>query len=63
MDTLFATTRSDYEIERGKPMPSFNHGTIQANLLVALINRFRVKFRFTSETSLDLAGWPSTPTF
>jgi len=42
-------------------MPSLNHGTIQANSLVALINRFRARFRFTSETSLDLAGWSSTP--
>lgn len=27
-----ATVLSDYEIERNKPIPSFNHGAIQANL-------------------------------
>ena len=26
---------SDYEEERGKPLPSFNHGTIQADLIIA----------------------------
>ena len=60
MDTLVAT-QSDYEIERGKPMPSLNHGTIQINVGVALVNRYRHQYRFTSETSLDLEGWPSTP--
>jgi hypothetical protein len=24
---------SQYEIERNKPMPSFNHGSVQANLI------------------------------
>lgn len=60
MDTLIATL-SDYEIERGKPMPSLNHGLIQANVLIALISRYRSLFRFASETSLDLSGWLSTP--
>jgi len=60
MDTLVAT-RSEYEIERGKPMPSLNHGTIQLNTGAALVGRYRKQFRFTSETSLDLAGWSSTP--
>ena len=60
MDTLVAT-QPDYETERGKPMPSLNHGTIQANAIVALVNRYRHQYRFTSETSLDLEGWPSTP--
>lgn len=56
MDTLV-----EYEIERGKPTPSLNHGTIQMNAGVALVNRYRAKYRFTSETSLDLDGWPGTP--
>jgi Uma2 family endonuclease len=60
MDTLTAPL-SDYEIERGKPMPSFNHGGIQTNALVAFATRYRSKFRFNSETSLELEGWSSTP--
>ena len=56
MDTLV-----EYEIERGKPIPSLNHGTIQMNAGVALVNRYRAKYRFASETSLDLDGWPGTP--
>ncbi len=60
MDTLVATL-SDYEIERGKPMPSFNHSAIQLNTGIALASRYRTKYRFTSETSLELEGWGSTP--
>ena len=52
---------SDYEIERGKPMPSFNHGAIQSNAQFAFMSRYRDRFRFTTETSLELDGWPSTP--
>ncbi|MBI5916307.1 MAG: Uma2 family endonuclease [Bacteroidetes bacterium] len=56
-----ATTEiSNYELERNKPMPSFNHGTIQANLIMELAE-FRNKFRITSETSLNLDQWPSVP--
>lgn len=63
LDTMVATAAelSDYEIEREKPMPSFNHGSIQLNTAIALGSRYRATFRFTSETSLDLEGWPSTP--
>jgi Uma2 family endonuclease len=60
MDTLVETL-SDYEIERGKPMPSLNHGLIQTNIAVALASRYRSSFSFSSETSLDLDEWPSTP--
>lgn len=60
MDTL-VTAHSDYETERGKPMPSFNHSAIQLNIGIALAARYRTKFRFTSETSLELEGWGSTP--
>ena len=60
MGTLVETL-SEYEIERGKPMPSLNHGSIQLNAGMALASRYRNLYRFTSETSLDLDGWPSTP--
>lgn len=43
---------SEYEIERGKPMPSFNHGMIQANLITEFA-RSR-DYRPVSEVTLDL---------
>lgn len=60
MDTLVKAI-SDYETERGKPMPSFNHSAIQLNAGIALASRYRAKYRFTSETCLELEGWSSTP--
>lgn len=60
MDT-FVAPFTDYETERGKPMPSFNHSAIQVNAVIALASRYRTKYRFTSETSLELEGWGSTP--
>lgn len=37
MDTVAMTyPEMDYETERNKPMPSFNHGSIQANLIVRI---------------------------
>lgn len=52
---------TDYETERGKPTPSLNHGSIQANLLAELLYAYRKQYRIVSEISLDLAGWSSTP--
>jgi Uma2 family endonuclease len=60
MDTLTAPL-SDYEIERGKPMPSLNHGLIQGYTYFALVSRYRGQFSFSMETSLELNGWGSTP--
>lgn len=33
-------TLSDYEIERGKPMPSKNHAIVQKRLIVAISSRY-----------------------
>lgn len=46
----------DYEKERGKPMPSFNHGVVQANLIVAL--NFACRDRFLIASELSLASEP-----
>ncbi|MDW8466359.1 MAG: putative molybdenum carrier protein [Chloroherpetonaceae bacterium] len=40
MEPQATESLSDYELERGKPMPNFNHGYIQANLIVALRARY-----------------------
>jgi Uma2 family endonuclease len=58
--TAAVANLSEYEIERDKPMPSYNHSTIQANLIMALAI-FRQRFRIQSELSLDLKDWPSVP--
>ena len=52
---------SEYEIERNKPMPSFNHGLVQGNLITLLNNIGKKRFDVVSELSLDLAAWPSVP--
>ncbi len=54
-------TLSDYEIERHKPMPSYNHSIVQGNLITELNVRYRQKYSFASELSLDLSDWPSVP--
>jgi Uma2 family endonuclease len=48
-----------YEEERGKPMPSYNHGAIELNLGTELSkNR---SFRVLCELTLDIHGKPYTP--
>lgn len=44
---------SEYETERGKPMPSKNHSIIQSNLLVTLAVNYGRQYRFLSEISLE----------
>jgi Uma2 family endonuclease len=51
---------SEYEVERGKPMPSKNHSYTQTNLIVALA-QFKKRFRTTSELSLTLPTLRATP--
>lgn len=55
------TALSQYEIERRKPMPSFNHGSVQTNLGSEIRNRYKNQYRVVSELSLDLSDWPSVP--
>lgn len=52
MDTTLAL--SEYEIERGKPMPSKNHAIVQANLLLAIQPKYASRFRVLPEINLDL---------
>ncbi len=57
------TIETDYETERGKPMPSINHSVIQIKLGTALQNHYGKKFTIGSETDLDLpkATRPTVP--
>ena len=60
METL-APEISDYELERGKPMPSFNHSIVQLNIGFELKTRYRKQFRFASEINIDVAGRVMVP--
>lgn len=43
---------SEYEQERGKPMPSFNHGVVQANLVFLFKLNYGETHRTLSEVTL-----------
>jgi Uma2 family endonuclease len=45
---------SDYEIERGKPMPDKNHAFVQGNLLVQMFLKYSARFRVLPEINLGL---------
>ncbi|MDO7852794.1 Uma2 family endonuclease [Hymenobacter convexus] len=60
METL-ALEISDYELERGKPMPSINHSAIQLNIGFELKTRYREQFRFLSEINVAIAGRVMVP--
>lgn len=47
---------SEYEIERGKPMPSKNHSLLQSNLMGLLWSKYRNEFSVMPELSLALPG-------
>ncbi len=54
-------TRSAYELERGKPMPSKNHGKIQARISQQLLNAYEDQFDVISELSLEAPNPPYVP--
>lgn len=51
----------DYELERGKPMPSLNHSIVQANATFEPKSHYREQFRFMSEVNIDIAGRVMVP--
>lgn len=52
---------SEYEQERGKPMPSKFHSLVQINIGTALKMRYRKTHSIHSELSLNLGDRPATP--
>ncbi|MBC7919708.1 MAG: Uma2 family endonuclease [Ferruginibacter sp.] len=52
---------SDYQLERGKPMPNILHGAIQANLVFELKSHYRQSYRVVSEVSLATVPDGATP--
>ena len=53
-------TLSDYERERGKPMPSKLHSVVQTNLLIHFAS-YRPRIQALSELTLRLDGHDLTP--
>jgi len=52
---------SQYELERGKPMPNTTHSIIQSNLVFELRSRYHQQYRMLSELTLDTPPNGSTP--
>jgi Uma2 family endonuclease len=51
---------SQYELERGKPVPSKNHSIVQL-VLGGILLRYSKQFNFFSELSLKLGDFQPTP--
>ncbi|KAB7727041.1 Uma2 family endonuclease [Rudanella paleaurantiibacter] len=51
---------SEYELERGKPVPTLNHAYVQKNLLVSLDYRYRKTHTVLSELNLTMPERPDT---
>jgi Uma2 family endonuclease len=54
-------TLTDYEIERGKPMPSKNHSRLQARLSKELLVSYEEQYDVRSEQSLGAPNPPFVP--
>ena len=50
-----------YEIERNKPMPSFNHGKLQMRIGRLLLNQYENRFDIVSEPTLQMPERPRVP--
>lgn len=59
--TIAQPALTDYEIERGKPMPSFNHAKIQLRIGQQLLNKYEDTYDVLSELSLEFPNLPSIP--
>lgn len=44
---------SDYERERGKPMPNYTHGVVQANITVSLAVQAGTNYRVANELTFE----------
>lgn len=61
MEAATLPIQSDYEIERGKPMPSLLHAIVQKRLIIYLGINYDGKYEFFPELTLDTPGQKSTP--
>jgi Uma2 family endonuclease len=61
MEAAVLPILSEYEIERGKPMPSRLHAIVQKRLIVYLSIHYDGKYEFLPELALDTPGQKSIP--
>ncbi|MBL7797577.1 MAG: Uma2 family endonuclease [Saprospiraceae bacterium] len=61
MDVATLPVLSDYEIERGKPVPSKIHARLQTRLAVYLGMHYATQFECFTELTLDTPGEKSIP--
>jgi Uma2 family endonuclease len=54
-------TSISYEEERGKPMPSYNHGKLQTKIASFLDVNYGEEFDILSEISIKIDDWGATP--
>jgi hypothetical protein len=59
-DALVAEPLSEYERERGKPIPSLNHAFLQKRVIAALL-RYELQYLVLPEISIELAEQRYTP--
>lgn len=60
METLEAI-KSDYELGRGKPMPTWNHALLQKRILVKIESRYEGQFSVFPELNLSVLGEKLVP--
>jgi Uma2 family endonuclease len=60
METI-APAKSEYETQRGKPIPSKNHAIVQSNIVFYLKLKYGQQYEILSEISLELNDWEATP--
>lgn len=51
---------SEYELERGKPMPTYNHAVVQGNLLFLLKAGYRKTYTILPEINITMPDRPDT---
>ncbi|MBL7796106.1 MAG: Uma2 family endonuclease [Saprospiraceae bacterium] len=61
MDVATLPVLSDYEIERGKPMPSKIHALLTKRLIVFLVNYYPGRFDVLPELTLEMPSERSIP--
>jgi Uma2 family endonuclease len=61
VETYAPDALSDYEIERGKPMPDKNHAMIQGRLMSRLDRYYGEKYTILTEINLDLPARERVP--
>jgi Uma2 family endonuclease len=61
MEAAVLPIQSEYEIERGKPMPSKLHAIVQKRLMLYLGVHYAEKYELLPEVALDTPGQKSIP--